>query len=314
MKSAVDTQFSDHLYYYSAYGLSFASELELPPLQQLSPRPSPFIPDVEIVRGPVPRSLENPLKNGVRFQIKPGHLLMQMDGVARFYVTGGHRIVVESEPGSSEADMRVFLLGSVMVALFHQRKLLPLHASAIRVRDHCVIFCGPSGSGKSTAAHAFVRRGYAMLTDDICVTDPGQNREPMAFPGYPGFKLWEDSLLKYGDDPGVYTRIRQQLKKYMVPVPGQFNPEPLPIAKIYILSPSNSHDIRLQPVTGLNTFSALRRQTCKFKFIKFMGTADSYLQRAAQLSSRVPVIEVFRPIRPFLPNRLADILAEDFER
>jgi hypothetical protein len=297
-------------YYYRAFGLVMVSELELPELPRFE---GGAPPDVEILRGIVPDALEEPLKAGVRYQIKPGHLLLRMDGVARFYVSRGSRVVVEQAPGAKDEDVKVFLLGSVLGALVHQRKLLPLHASGIRVDDGCVIFCGASGSGKSTAANAFVRRGYPLHTDDICVVAPGQNGRPIAYPGYPVFKLWEDSLLESGDNPASYERLRESLNKYSVPAPGPFNGEALPVRKMYVLSPYNKDEISISELSGIDKFNALRGQTYKFKFVKFMGAAEAYFRTVGLVGNRVPIAIVNRPIRTFLSDRLADALEEDFK-
>ena len=69
--------------------------------------------------------------------------------------------------GSLGSDIRVFLLGSCLGALLHQRGVLALHASAIETDQGAVLFMGDSGMGKSTTLQAFIKRGYKMLADDI---------------------------------------------------------------------------------------------------------------------------------------------------
>ena len=49
-----------------------------------------------------------------------------------------------------ESDVRVFLLGSCIGALLHQRGILVLHAGAIHTDKGAVLFTGPWGIGKST--------------------------------------------------------------------------------------------------------------------------------------------------------------------
>ncbi|MCP4397035.1 MAG: hypothetical protein GY801_07015 [bacterium] len=73
-------------------------------------------------------------------------------------------------------------IASELGALLHQRELLPLHGSAIKVNDGVCVFVGLSGNGKSTVAAAFRQRGYQVLADDVCVVSIREDGLP---PGDP---------------------------------------------------------------------------------------------------------------------------------
>jgi hypothetical protein len=298
-------------YCYRAFGLTIGSSIEIPELL-MAEGEGKCKPDVVIQPGTVPEALENPIKNGVRFQAKPGHFLLKVAKIARFYVSHGSRIVVEPLPGANGAEVRLFLLGSVLGALLHQRKQLPLHASSIKVDGKCVIFCGASGYGKSTIARAFVKRGYHLHADDICVIALDKNGLPFVYPGYPSFKLWEDSLLKIGEDPFFYSRIRGALKKFAVPAREQFNIKPLPIKKIYVLLPHNKTEIEISELSGMKKFNALKNQTFKRRFLKSLGNQKSHFKTVGIVSNHVPISYVYRPLKPFLLTELSDLLEKDF--
>ena len=109
-------------------------------------------------------------------------------------------------PRPNDNDVRLFLLGSVMGALLHQRGWLPLHGSAIRLPDGtAAIFMGPSGVGKSTLAAAFRRRGYAVAADDVSLIFTGADGSPLLQPAYPELKLWAEAAAKIGEDTGRVT-------------------------------------------------------------------------------------------------------------
>ena len=298
-------------YHYKAFGLSIGSDIEFPELLRLN---TGEIPDVIIRQGAVPDTLEAPLKNGIRYQAKKDQLLLNLDGIARFHVRCGNRVTVAKAAGAKDKDVRAILLGSVFGALIHQRALLPMHASSIRVKDGCVMFCGASGSGKSTIANILVRRGYRLNADDITVVSTGERSQPLVYPGYPAFKLWEDALMKSGENPGFHSRLRAPLKKYLVPVTQDFNQDALPIRKVYVLLPHNKDTIAIEGLKGIQKFAAVQHQTYKPKFVKFMKSGKNYFQTVSTVSSQVSVSAVHRPITPFLPDRLADILEEDFSR
>ena len=78
-------------------------------------------------------------------------------------------IVAEPRQGVPDSNVRLFLLGSAMGALLHQRGLLPLHTNAVEVGGRAFAFMGKSGAGKSTLAAWFHDRGFRIVADDVCV-------------------------------------------------------------------------------------------------------------------------------------------------
>jgi hypothetical protein len=294
-------------YHYQAFGLKIYSNLEIPEFVRDTGEP-----EVQIRFGSVPESLQNPVRTGVCFQAKPGAYLLNRKNVARYLVTEGKDILIEQVPGVNNGKIRLFLLSSVFGALLHQRKLMPLHASAIRVNNGCVLFCGTSGSGKSTIARSLMQRGYPLHTDDISVVTIDKNKTPIAFPGYPQQKLWGDALTKLGDPNQDYRRVRSKLDKFAIPTREQFNDTPLAIKKIYILSPFNQKKVCLSPLKGVEKFNHLNFQTYRPKLALSMGMTATHFKTAGIIASQVPVILAQRSIKPFLLEELADTLETDF--
>jgi hypothetical protein len=297
-------------YCYRAFGLTIGSGMEIPELL-----PADGEPDVVIQRGSVPETLENPKMKGVRFQAKPGEFLLTVDSVARFRVLTGNRIIIDGYPGIDEKDIRLFLLGSAVGALLHQRGMLPLHASAVKVDDRCVVFCGASGNGKSTTARALVKRGYRFHSDDLCVISVNHTVDgnvPVVFPGYPQLKLWEDALKKMGDDTSGYSRVRRVLDKYAVPAKDFYNTQPLPIKKIYILRPWEKEEIEMVAVTGMEKFNVLKNQTYRFQFLEGLKKEVSHFKSAGIVGNCAPISRVRRPQDISWLDRLLDLLETDF--
>ncbi len=132
---------------YTAYDLRIRSALpfpELSPIQRTGPA------DVSIRNGRVPDELEQQTGKGVLYQANHNEFLLKLDGVARFLVRSGNEILVDPAPDCIESDLRVFVLGSCIGALLHQRGILAMHASAILSDKGAVLFVGPTTSGKST--------------------------------------------------------------------------------------------------------------------------------------------------------------------
>ena len=113
-------------HFYHVFGLSLEAALTCP---ELLPAAASSAPDIVIRFGEVPESLENPADSGVRWQSAQGRYLLNLLRVARFLVTEGREIVVQPVPGVPEDTIRVFLLGTCLSILLHQRKLYALHCN-----------------------------------------------------------------------------------------------------------------------------------------------------------------------------------------
>jgi hypothetical protein len=294
-------------YCYRAFGLTIGSSIKIPELV-----PAEGVPDVTVSLGKVPDFLGTPTRRGARYQTKPGQFLYRIDNIAKYLVSEGSEVIIETYPGVEDNSVRTFLLGSVFAALLHQRDMLPLHGSSIRVGDKCVIFSGLSGSGKSTTARAFIKRGYQLNADDVSVIAINREGIPIVYPEYPRLKLWKDVLKREGEDAESYTRVRRVLEKFSVPAREHFNHRALPLGKIYILSPYNKSNIEISPVTGMEKFNKLKRLTYRYKFIKGLETEVFHFKTAAYVCNFAPFSLVERPLKPFLLWELADLLEKDF--
>ena len=120
-----------------------------------------------------------------QFDVDGNGVTLTMHGTARYRVEAGQRVTVTPHHSASERKIVLFLLGSVIGIICHQRRLMPLHASAILVNGRAIAFCGHSGIGKSTLVSHLAARGHAMLCDDVCVVSLDATHRPHAFPGLP---------------------------------------------------------------------------------------------------------------------------------
>ena len=119
--------------------------------------------------------------------------------------------------------------------------------------------------------------------------------------------------METGENPEDYSRVRQVVNKFAVPVEGPFDYTPLPIKKIYILSPGNTGAITITEIKGMAKFKSLKSQVYRRKFVAGLGTEVYSFKTAALLGSHVPVARVQRPMKPFLLKELAEQLENDFK-
>ncbi|MCJ2189195.1 hypothetical protein [Novosphingobium beihaiensis] len=226
--------------------------------------------------------------------------------MARFKVSNGSKIVVDPEPDSDTASMRVYLLGSCLGAMLFQRGLLVLHGNAIEIDGKCMICVGPSGVGKSTLTAAFLQRGFRVLADDVVPIDPSRN----AIPGYPRIKLWQDVADKLGIETKKLDEIRPGMKKYNYPLGTAFCDKPIPVGMICLLSPHAKDTIEVTRVQGMDRFSALYGNTYRQQFVEGMGLQSAHLRQCGELGARTSILRVSRPTSGFRIEALMQCLLE----
>lgn len=296
---------------YHIFGLNITSSITLPALPVPNPHPD-AAPDVVIEYGKTPDALTNPQIKGVRFQAGKEEFLLRVDGVARYYVRSGSRITIMPEAGVGDDDILVFLMGSAVGALLHQRNTLALHASAIVANGESVIFTGPSGIGKSTLAAGFHQRGYHFLADDVCAITTA-NVHPAVIPGFPRLKLWADVLkrLKTNKDELKSVRRGQGLEKYFLPVNG-FGDAPVPLKSVFVLETTNTDRMEITALKGGEKIDPLIGNTYRLRFVKGLGGEKGHFKQCAAVATKVAVYRTVRPKNSFLLNKLIDMVEASF--
>jgi hypothetical protein len=298
---------SSPLYYYQAFGLTIASALPCPELL-----PSDGDADITISYGPVPDGLELVQQQGVCYQVNSGAFLLKLEGIAKYIVTGGERITIERVPGAQDNEVRLFLLGSAFAALLIQRGLLPLHGCAVEVNGGAAVFLGPSGCGKSTLAGALGQRGYRVMADDVCVISFSLAGAPLVLPAYPQLKLWAEALKILGKNPDHLPRVKAGLEKYCFPLGEGFSNNSSPLKRVYELAVSNSQDLELTALQGLDKLDVLMRHTYRLQFLSGTLEKKSHFEQCGQAARHCQVSRLARPGLPFRLEELVDLVEKDW--
>lgn len=275
---------------YRCFGLNIDSEIPLPPLPTAKPVPTSDIDVVircsETAKSDIPEAKEV----GAFCLARDGLLWLHVPEVARFLISEGRRIDVAPEPGGDPQTLRLYLLGSVMGALLHQRGLLVLHGNAVRFGQQAVVFCGQSAVGKSTLSAAFVKLGFQLLTDDICVVDQRGRVQP----GYSELKLWQDAAEVLDIPRSGLTPIRAQIKKYAWTLQHEFHSRPLPLACIYLIANNNLEEGQLNPLKGMEKYLPLKNQTYRSRYLDGLGLTGHHLRLCGQLVGQVDITRISR--------------------
>ena len=182
--------------------------------------------------------------------------VLRFEGMC-FTVAGGSTIRIEAPDDKPDIDIRIWLLGTVMAALLHQRDYLPIHANVVALPgDRAAAFAGESGAGKSTLAAWFEVRGHRVLADDLCAIRIGEDGRPQLFEGIPRMKLWRETLEAFGRDPEGLSHVASDLDKYHVPLGRSAEVgslEPLELERVYLLEFAAEFPLpTIERVTGVN--------------------------------------------------------------
>ena len=273
-------------YKYDLFGLTISSEIELP---ELIPAFGTGGGDVLVTTGTVDAP-----ENASGLSISGNDAMLVIPGVGRFLARDGRTLIVDSLPGVADRNLRLYLLGSAIAAIIHQRGLLPLHANAIVIDGHVIGFMGHPGAGKSTLAAWFHDQGYDVLADDVCVVTQPDPRTAMAYPGIPRLRLWREALEASGRDATIYDRAFDDMDKYTVPTGASCGVEPHILSHLYLLDKTEGTDQTISPMVGAAAVEALVANTYRGAYVPLMGRTRQHLFACAQLAGAVPVFSARR--------------------
>lgn len=289
---------------YHAFGLNISSAFVLPPLHFAL---KDDLAHVTIQKGAVPENgLVKPNRATPFFQSAKDMLWLNVPDIARFLVCDGNSIIVDAYPGSDEQSIRLYLLGSCMGAILHQRGVLVMHGNAVRFGDQCVVFVGHSGAGKSTLAAAFHQRGHEILADDVCAIDA----EGRVAPSFPQLKLWQDAAKKLEINTDELNRIRLQVEKFAFQLDKPAM-EHLPVAAIYILNNHNQDEFEIETITGMQKFNPLKNNTYRMGYLDGLGLKAEHLGLCSKLAGRIHLSRITRPNHGFKLDELLELITAD---
>lgn len=291
---------------YTAFGLQVESELTLP---LLDPAPSESgDPDVTVTRGDVTGATTD-------WGDEDHHYVDESEfyvsyGVGDTMVRDGREIRVDPAADAPMDIVRRLVVGPLFNYLLAQREYLVLHASTVQVGDVAVAFLGDSGDGKSTTATAFLAAGHRILSDDIAAVPSGDG-PPTVQPGYPALKLDPDAVAALAPDLDDRPAETVETPRRFHHVPGEWNPTPVPLARVYLLEDGPGPDVLSLPA-GRQCMALVENTYTRGAFgLREIPTTN--FEQCATVADAVSVKRLRRPRRfDALPD-LVDAVRDDLQ-
>jgi hypothetical protein len=240
------------MFTYLVYGLKFQSNLEIPALPQF-PADADLAFHGEVVTLHYHHSTiadYEPYDCPHRIYADLGDETTTIfdKEVGLFILKNGREVEIWPSEGQNVGQIRLYILGTILMLLLHQRGVLALHGSAVEIGGQVVGVIAPSGTGKSSTAAGLYKRGHRLLSDD-CIPIVYENGQYVVYPGYPRLKISEavTECLQYGEEH--ISEYHPECQEISFNAAHQFAAGPLPLTRIYVLHSGEALDI--QPLSAM---------------------------------------------------------------
>ncbi|CAN7294541.1 aldolase [Paenibacillus sp. LjRoot56] len=293
---------------FQAFGLSIRSDLHLPELSLISDIQGDA--DVEVVIADLSKLWSELVPDNQSILFHEDKVIFRVYDTAIFLIQDGNRITISPVNHAEESKIRLYLLGTCMGAILMQRRILPLHGSAIAIDGKAYAIVGHSGAGKSTLASAFINHGYSLLSDDVIPITFDSSDKPMVTPAYPQQKLWQESLTHFGMEASHYDPIFQRETKYTIPVPANFTTETLPLAAVFELVKYDGEQVSIQQIPKLTGLSRLFYHTYRQSFLAPLGLMDWHFTTSARMVEHMDIYQLNRPTNGFTAHQLVSLILD----
>ncbi|MCB9139780.1 MAG: hypothetical protein H6642_15665 [Caldilineaceae bacterium] len=270
--------------------------------------------DVYVKFGEVPRKLSNTVRQfssedvGIKMEVNDRNDILMHTATARYLVKDGCTVLITADSDSKAAMVRYTVLNYCLPALINQRGVdMALHGNAISTPRGGIVLAGVSGSGKSSLHAALLKRGMAMLSDDIAVL----RSNAYSYDILPGIRRYRMTV-------EAWEQLRPPTER-VVPLGGERNKvalwapvnlmhdQPAPLMAIYILEPYDGIEILIEKLQGVAAFRLLQTQAY-LPLGSMVLFKDMY--SFSKLVDSVSIYQVRRPANRWTVDELASLVLE----
>ncbi len=238
--------------------------------------------------------LPSPFLTRPHLEINENDFLLKVKNVAHYRAQDGEKVFITPLNGTDRDSIQLFLEGSVLGAILHQRGILPFHGSSFEYKGKGVMICGVSGAGKSSVTEAFCINGARFVSDDITPVGVSDNQTEM-LPVKTRIKLWDDSLKMLKIKDTGFDRIRPGFNKFYLPAREEVLHKQ-PLDHMFILKVHNEEKFEIRELSGMQKYNVLRKQIYRKAYLKGMPEKEKqYFKQLLQIAMRIRITVVVRP-------------------
>ena len=215
---------------------------------------------------------------------------LSVQNVGEFYSENGNLILIKSNTDVDQKSIELYLNGSVLGSILHQRKIFALHGSSFKLNDQTVIICGHSGFGKSSLTLAMCKDHHAtFLTDDITPISNGT-----ILPISEKLKLWRNSLEQLGISSEELQPVHDEMDKFYLEFESSqvnFPPDIIFIGETY-----SGKTLHIEEIKGTDKFEHLFANQYWEELTSSMEQSrNHYFQTIVELCNNSTMFLVKRP-------------------
>lgn len=275
---------------YCAFGLIISSEIVIDAFQICE-----GIPDVNIHVGRVQPYLRDGFGPKVKSFLTTSQFLFTKNGV-KYLIQDGSQIVIELPARYNPVMVKAYIAGACMATILLQRRVLPMHGSAVVVGDNAVVFTGQSGAGKSSLCHAFRKNQYEYLSDDISVICINEEGRAMLQPSFPQQRLCRSAARKLGYDLKD-SSLGYVDGKVIINSDNLFRNQPTSLIAVFEISKHRGNSVEAAPVTGTEKLKRLINNINYSDIFKGMGVTQDLFLKCTEIANKISWYELRRPYK-----------------
>lgn len=275
-------------YWYKAFGLNIVSEIAIAQVPVIEAEKNA---DVTIKISDLSKVS---FDRDEYFRITEMEIVFSIGDLAKFRITNANMIEVDPVQDCNDSRLGVYLMGSCMGAVLHQKGQFLFHGSCVTNGERAILITGDSGAGKSTLAAEFLAHGWKLVTDDVAVI---KNIEtiPVVQSSYPSQKLWQDSLEHYErkkeDIHSLYFEDTRE--KFGINVSEFFADGCYPLKLVVRLACAENFPCHIQPIEDMAKVNQFRVNTYRLMMVE-PEKQQEHFSRCVMLANKVQMALVLR--------------------
>jgi hypothetical protein len=170
-----------------------------------------------------------------------------------------------------------------------------------------MVFVGSQGAGKSTLAAEFHRKGYRLLSDDVCAVAATPDGLRI-LPALSHFRLCSDAFERLGSPQGA----RFEVDKFVVPMGRGYCPDPVPLRAIHVLADHDRSTPEFREFRGLDRVQCLLWNLYRPHFLKGQITQGALMRMAGEIAQSTTIAAVTRRRDPQEIEKLVGFLESEW--